>query len=110
MATRAPPAAAMTEYPRSQPRRLEGHSGEHTPSHGGTVNTGYEYELVPNTAAAATAAHDFVPVLPSTRPGPVSTPMPPQAYVQQPTSTSAMAAAAPNATAATAQHEPPRGP
>jgi hypothetical protein len=122
----------MSEYPRWQPQRAdyggwsEGYSEGLTPSHGGTVTTGYEYDLIPKPAVTSDDDDDgFVRIPPTTfrtstttttttitpqlrtptslapsrspSPSRSSTPrplsMPPQAYVQQPTTTSAMPAA-----------------
>ena len=136
----------MSEYPHWQPARRPGqpdgggYSEPHTPSHGGTVTTGYEYDLVPTAAAVAsgddgrrrttfttfttttttTAATTTTPQLstttwlpPPSSPSPSrsSTPrplsMPPQAYVQQPTSTSTSAAAPPQQDPSRESRQPP---
>lgn len=134
----------MSEYPRWQDptgRRADycvtdggyaGYSEGHTPTHGGTVTTGYEFDLIPKLAVTSDGDDEFATptttktttfstttpttttptpqphlrlrtptsLSPSTSPSPSrsSTPrplsMPPQAYVQQSTS-SAMPPAAP---------------
>src|SRR5882757_2053418 len=52
----------MSEYPRWQPPTLGradycvrdgGYSEGHTPTHGGTVTTGYEFDLIPNLAVTS---------------------------------------------------------
>lgn len=133
----------MSEYPRWQPRRADhwvsdgAYNEGHTPTHGGIVTTGYEFDLIPKPAVRSDDDKEFVvPIPPTTAtatitaitttttptpqlhpptsPTPSKSPspssstprpllMPPQAYVQQATSTSAMPAAAP-----TAQLDPSR--